>query len=70
VVAQRSRDLRSIAAGGDNVVPGGQGRLGDVDAQASTSAGDEPNFLFSHDMFLIWATSDHKTESLPSKSNY
>ena len=53
VVAHRSRDLRRIAAGGDNGVAGGQGGLGDVDAQASTSAGDEPHFLFSHHMFLI-----------------
>src|SRR6185295_10599925 len=30
---------------------------GSDDAQASASAGDEPNFLFSHDMFLIWTTS-------------
>jgi hypothetical protein len=69
VVAHRSRDLRSIAAGGDNGVAGGQGGLGDVDAQASTSAGDEPNLLFSHRMFLIWTTSDHKTETLLCKSN-
>jgi len=48
VVTDRSRDLRSIATGGDNGVIGGQGGPGDVDAQASASAGDEPNFLFSH----------------------
>ena len=65
MVAHRGRDLRSSAAGGDNGVAGGQGGLGDVDAQASASAGDEPNFFFSHDMFLIWTTSDHKTETLP-----
>jgi hypothetical protein len=67
VVTDRSRDLCSIATGGDNSVAGGQGSLGDVDAQTSASAGDEPNFLFSHDMFLIWTTSDHKAELHPLK---
>jgi hypothetical protein len=62
VVAHRSRDPRGIATGGNNGVAGGQGGLGDIDAQTSTGAGDEPNFLFSHGMFLIWTTSDHRTE--------
>ena len=48
VVAHCGRDLRSIAASGDDSMAGGQGGLGDVDAQASTSAGDEPHFLFTH----------------------
>jgi hypothetical protein len=56
VAAHRGRDLRSIAASGDNGVAGGQGGLGDVDAQASTSARDEPHFLFTHDMSLTWTT--------------
>jgi len=68
VVTNRSRDLRSITTGGDNGVAGSQGGLGDVDPQASASAGDEPNFLFSHDIFFIRTTSDHKTETLPCKS--
>jgi hypothetical protein len=51
VVAHRSCDLRNAAASGDNSVAGGQGSLGDVYTQASTSAGDEPNLPFSHDMF-------------------
>ena len=64
VIAHCSRDLRSIAAGGDNGVAGAQGCLGDVDAQAPTSAGDEPNLLLSHGMILIWTTSDRKTQAL------
>src|SRR6185503_20614276 len=51
--AEYSRDLCSIATGGDDGVAGGQGRFGDIDAQTSASAGNEPNFLFRHDMFLI-----------------
>ena len=56
VIAHCGRDLRSIAAGGDNGVAGAQGCLGDVDAQAPTSAGDEPNLLLSHGMILVWTT--------------
>ena len=52
VVAHCGRDLRRIAASGDNGVAGGQGGPGDVDAQAPTSAGDEPHFLFTHGMSL------------------
>ena len=52
VVAHRGRDLCGIAASGDNGVAGGQGGLGDVDAQAPTSAGDQPHFLFTHGMSL------------------
>ncbi len=52
VVAHRGRDLRSITASGDNGVAGGQGGLGDVDPQASTSAGDEPHSLFIHGISL------------------
>ena len=55
VVADRRRDLRGIAAGGDDGVAGGQGGLGDVDAQATARAGDEPNLLVSHAMCsLSW----------------
>ena len=63
MIAHRSRDLRSIAAGGDNGVAGAQGCLGDIDAQAATSAGDEPNVLLSG-MILIRTTSDRKNQAL------
>jgi len=66
VVAHRARDLGRIATAGDNDMAGGQGSLGDVDAQASTSAGDEPHLLFSHAMFLIETTSDQMTETCPA----
>ncbi|HEY7445744.1 MAG TPA: hypothetical protein VH701_25180 [Vicinamibacterales bacterium] len=48
------RDLRSIAAGGDNGVAGARGCLGDVDAQAPASPGDAPDLSLSHGMILIW----------------
>ena len=48
VVAHRGRDLRSIAASGDDGIACGQGRLGDIDPEASTSSGDEPYPLFTH----------------------
>src|SRR5678816_4932957 len=50
MVAHRGGNLRSIAASRDNGVAGGQGSLGDVDSQASTSAGDEPHSLCTHGM--------------------
>jgi len=52
VAEQLGAEERRIAASRDNSVPGGHGSLGDVDAQASTGAGDEPHFLFTHGMFL------------------
>jgi hypothetical protein len=61
VVADRRRDLRAIAAGGHDRMPGGQDGLGGVDAQAPACAGDQPHFFLSHGMFLTWTTSDHKT---------
>ena len=59
MVSHRGRDLRSITASGDNGVAGGQGSLGDVDAQASPSAGDEPNIFSGHGMFLNWIKRDY-----------
>ena len=53
VVADRRRDLRRVAAGGDDGVAGGQGGLGDVNAQATACAGDEPNLPVGHWMFLV-----------------
>ena len=67
--ADRGRDLRSITASGDNGVAGSQDGLGDVDTQASASAGDEPNLFSSHVMFLSWIKRDYATETLISKSN-
>ena len=46
--AERRGDLLGVAAGGDDRVTGGQGGLGDVDAQAAAGAGDEPNLLVTH----------------------
>jgi hypothetical protein len=66
VVAYPGRDLRSIAASGDNGVAGGQGGLGDVDPQASASAGDEPHSLFTHGMSLTENTSDQEIERGPA----
>src|SRR6266545_4442669 len=37
-----------VAAGGDDGVAGGEGRLRDLDAHAAAGAGDEPNLLLSH----------------------
>jgi len=64
VIAHRSRDLRSIAARGDDGVASAQGCLGDVDAQAPTCAGDEPNLLLSHRVILIWITGERKAQAL------
>ena len=47
-VAERLRDGVGVAAGGDDVVAGGQRGLGDVDAHAASGAGDEPGLLASH----------------------
>src|SRR5256885_2786549 len=55
----RSRDLRTVAAGGDDRVPGGQDGLGDVDTQAPACAGDEPNFLLSQDRKSTRLNSSH-----------
>ncbi len=44
----RRADLLGVAAGGDDRVTGGQGGLGDVDAQAAAGAGDEPDLLVTH----------------------
>ena len=41
-----------VAAGGDDRVAGGQGRLREVDAHAAAGAGNKPNFLFSHGISL------------------
>ena len=46
-VAERLGDGGGVAAGGHDVVAGGQRGLGDVDAQAAAGAGDDPGFLFS-----------------------
>jgi hypothetical protein len=54
VVADRRRDLRIVAAGGDDRVAGGLDGLGDMKTQAPACAGDEPNFLHTHGTFLIW----------------
>jgi len=69
VIAHCGRNFRSIAARGDNGVTSAQGCLGDVDAQAPTSAGDEPNLLLSHGMILVWTTSDGKTQALGLAAN-
>ena len=62
VVAHRGRDLRSIAASGDDGIACGQGRFGDIDSQASTSSGDEPYPLFTHGTSLTQGTSDREIE--------
>ncbi len=54
VLAQRGRDVVGPACGGDHRVTGGQGRLGDVDAQTAASAGDEPNLLLAHASALLY----------------
>ena len=53
VFADRRRDLPGVAAGGDDGVAGLQCGLGDIDAQATACAGNEPNLLVSHGMFLV-----------------
>ena len=46
-VAERLGDGGGIAAGGHDVMAGGQRGLRDVDAQAAAGAGDDPGFVFS-----------------------
>ena len=48
VFTQRLGDAVFVASSGDHRVPGGQGRLGDVDAQASAGARHEPHVLLGH----------------------
>jgi hypothetical protein len=55
-----------VAAGGDDRVAGGRDGLGDVETQAPACAGDEPNFLYSHGMFLNRTASDHKIKDCPA----
>ena len=47
-VADRLRDGVGVAAGGDDVVAGGQRGLGEVDAHAAAGAGDEPGLVLGH----------------------
>src|SRR5205823_2246117 len=47
-VADCLRDGVGIAAGGHDVVAGGQRGLGEVDAHAASGAGDEPGLLEGH----------------------
>src|SRR6185503_13265997 len=55
---ERPRELGGVAdrapvpPGGDDGVAGGQGGLGEIDAHATTGAGDEPDLLAAHDLFL------------------
>ena len=44
-VAERLRDGVGVAAGGNDVVAGGQRGLGDIDAHAAAGAGDEPGLV-------------------------
>ena len=62
VVSDRRRDLPGVAAGGDDGVAGGQCGLGDVDAQATACAGDEPNLLVNHGMLLIAGHDSSQTD--------
>ena len=48
MLTEGSGDAVGVAGGGDYGVAGGERRLGDVDAHAAASAGDEPNVLVSH----------------------
>jgi hypothetical protein len=68
VVAGRGRDLRMVAAGGDDRVAGGRDGPGDVETQAPARAGDEPRFLYSHRMFLNRTASDDQRFSCKSNS--
>ena len=43
VLTERRGDLGGVAGGGDDAVAGVQGRLGQVDAQTASGAGDEPD---------------------------
>ena len=45
MLTERGGDAFDPASGGDHGVTGSQGRLGDVDAQSSACAGDEPYLL-------------------------
>jgi hypothetical protein len=47
-VPERLRDGVGVAAGRDDIVAGGQRRLGDVDTQAASSAGDQPSLFVRH----------------------
>ena len=48
VLPEASVTLSAVAGGGDHGMPGGQGGLGDVDAQAPACAGHEPYLLLGH----------------------
>jgi hypothetical protein len=48
--ADRTRDRLGAAAGGSDVVAGGQRSLGEVEAHATPGAGDHPGPLLSHGM--------------------
>ena len=48
VLSEGLGDALGLAGGGDHGVAGGQGCLGDVDAQAAACAGDEPYLLLGH----------------------
>jgi hypothetical protein len=41
-------------------VTGGQGSLGDMDAQTAARAGDEPNLLVSHASVFLWLGLEHR----------
>jgi hypothetical protein len=56
VVTERGGDPRRVASGGDHGVAGGQRRLGDVDANAASGAGDQPDLLLSHVCALLGLT--------------
>ena len=48
VLSEGIDDALGLAGGGDHGVAGGQGSLGDVDAQAASCAGHEPYLLLGH----------------------
>ena len=60
VLSERVGDALGLAGGGDHGVAGGEGCLGDVDAQAAACAGDEPYLLLGHlrctsFCLIVWA---------------
>ena len=66
-VAERLGDGVGVAAGGHDVVAGGQRGLGDVDAQAAAGAGDDPGLLLGgHD---VQQSTDGEGES-PCRERY
>jgi hypothetical protein len=58
MAADRRRDLGRIATGCDNRMACGQRCLGNVEAQATACASDEPNLLVSHGKFPLMLGSE------------